>query len=51
MSMKKSNKKFKKVKKPKDSFELKEQWITAFEDLDRELEKICVKMDIPQKNE
>jgi len=47
MSMKKSDKKFKKVKRPKESFELKEQWISAFEDLDKELEKICEKMDIP----
>ena len=45
--MKKSDKKFKKVKRPKESFELKEQWISAFEDLDKELEKICEKMDIP----
>jgi hypothetical protein len=47
--MKKSAKKFKKLKKPEDSFELKEQWISAFEDLDKELEKIYEKMDLPKK--
>ena len=46
MSVKKSAKKFKKIKKPEESFELRDQWITAFEDLDRELEKICAKMKI-----
>jgi hypothetical protein len=47
--VKKSAKKFKKVRKPKDSFELKDQWISAFEDLDRELEKICEKVDVSNR--
>ena len=48
MSVKKPAKKFKKVKKPVESFKLKDQWISAFEDLDRELEKICEKVDISE---
>lgn len=42
MSMKKSKKK---IEKTEDAFELRKEWITAFEDLDRELEKIFEKMD------
>lgn len=45
--MMKSAKKFKKIKKPEESFNLRNEWISAFEDLDRELEKICERMDIP----
>jgi hypothetical protein len=49
MSVKKSDKKFKRVKKPEDNSNLRNEWITAFEDLDRELEKICEKMDVQQQ--
>lgn len=49
MARKKSTrKKFKKVKKPDENIDLKAQWISAFEDLDQELEKICEKRDIPK---
>ena len=43
-----SVKKFKKnITKTEGNFELRKEWISAFEDLDRELERICEKMDIP----
>ena len=37
----------KKITKSEGNFELRNEWISTFEDLDRELEKICEKMDIP----
>lgn len=45
MSVKKDKKK---IMKTEESFNLRKEWISAFEDLDRELEKICVKMDVPK---